>query len=280
MRASINYAANPEDLVPFVLDHDWSGIDREAAHVEITDARPLARQLSLDEHGFVIDRLQTPPIDYLDPAQVGRHWVPAVAQLVRRLTGAAQVLPWGVNVRFSNSSSQSERTKVAAPARHVHCDFTAGFDPTRQILFDAPTFVARGITGGRHPLIERKPRSWRCFNVWQQISPPPSDTPLALCDARSVDARDLVLGRARYDASPYNPAGSVDLSLFRRNPRHRWYYFSSMEPGEALVFSGLDPARGPTCRMVPHIAFDDPDCPPGSPPRNSIEVRVLVVLEA
>ncbi len=278
MRGTIHYVANSERLVPFTFDSDWSGIAREPTSVDVTDARPMAGQLSLDQQGFVRDRLPTPAIDYLDAQQVGRQWLPAVVDLVQRLTGAAAVLPWAVNVRFSNRSTQSRLTKVAAPARHVHTDFALDFDPAKQIVFDAPTFVARGIAHGE-PLIASKPRSWRCFNVWQQISPPPSDTPLALCDARSVEAQDLVVGRGYFAASPHSPTGSVDLSLFRRNPRHRWYYFSDLQPGETLVFSGLDPAGGPTGRMVPHIAFDDPTCLPDAPARNSIEVRVLAVFE-
>lgn len=280
MQALINYVANPELRVPFVFDTDWTGIAQLPVPVEITDARPLAGRLSLAAQGFVLDRLHTPPLDYLDAAQVGRHWIPAVRQLVQRLTGASQVLPWAVNVRFSNRSVLSHHSKVAAPARHVHTDFAPGFAPTRQAVFDAPTLAALGVTRGTPPLIASRPRSWRCFNVWQQITPPPQDTPLALCDASSVEAQDLVVGCGQFDAGPENRGASVDLSLFRRNPRHRWYYFSEMQPGETLVFSGFDPSRGPTYQMVPHIAFDHPHCPPDAPARNSIETRVLAVFDA
>ena len=279
MQALIYYVANPEPIVPFVFDADWSGIAREAVHVPISDARPIAGHLSLDEQGFVIDRLSTPPIDYLDAAQVGRQWLPAACALVQRLTKATAVLPWAVNVRFSDRSGLSRRTHVAAPARHVHTDFAPGFDPSGQPVFDAPTRAWLGITEGMPPLIQAAPRAWRCFNVWQQISPPPQDTPLALCDARTVAPDDMVIGRGRLNPRFDELSSSVDLSLFRRNPRHRWFYFSDMQPGETLVFCGLDPSAAPTYRMVPHIAFDDPQCPPDAPVRNSIEARVLAVFE-
>lgn len=29
--------------------------------------------------------------------------------------------------------------------------------------------------------------------------------------------------------------------------------------------------------LVPHCAFENPECPPGEPPRESIELRALVV---
>jgi len=281
MKGLINYVANSEPLVPFVFDSNWTGIGQQPVEVEITDARPLAAQLSLAAQGFVLSRLRTPAFDPLDAVQVGRHWIPAVRELVRTLTGAAEVRPWAVNVRFSNRSAQSRLTKVAAPARHVHTDFAPGFDPTRQPVFDAPTLAALGVGAANPPpLVASRPRSWRCFNVWQQITPPPQDTPLALCDARSVEPQDLVVGRGSFDAGTGPSAGSVDLSLFRRNPRHRWYYFSDMQPGETLLFSGLDPEAGPTCHMVPHIAFDNRHCPPEAPARHSIEARVLAVFSA
>jgi hypothetical protein len=45
-----------------------------------------------------------------------------------------------------------------------------------------------------------------------------------------------------------------------------------MKANEALVFktNDSDPARA---HCVPHVAFDDPDCPDDALPRASIEMR-------
>jgi hypothetical protein len=72
---------------------------------------------------------------------------------------------------------------------------------------------------------------------------------------------------------------SIELSLFRSNPRHRWFYYSGLEPGDALVFTGVDMTAGPTRRAVAHTAFDDPSCPPNVQPRNSIEVRTMAIFD-
>lgn len=67
-------------------------------------------------------------------------------------------------------------------------------------------------------------------DVWRSIAGPVLDTPLALCDARSVQAAELVAGEVRYARR----AGEIDY--LGHSPRHRWSYFAAMERDEALVF--------------------------------------------
>ena len=109
--------------------------------------------------------------------------------------------------------------------------------------------------------------------VWRALSPPPQDVPLTICDARGVELADFMEADAVFDV-----AGSQEWSfegwVVRYNPAHRWSYFSGMNREEALVFKTNDSDPGkPHC--VPHCAFDDPSCPPGVPPRASIEMRAI-----
>jgi hypothetical protein len=97
------------------------------------------------------------------------------------------------------------------------------------------------------------------------------DTPLALCDGRSVAAQDLVTAELRY------PSRKGELSLVRESPRHRWVYFSQMDNGEALIFKQYDSQVNSVARFIPHSAFDLPDIPSDAPLRESIEVRCLVI---
>lgn len=70
-----------------------------------------------------------------------------------------------------------------------------------------------------------------------------------------------------------------DISFFRPSPGQQWGYFSDMLPGEAVIFSAFD-LRGDARRArVPHAAFDIPDAPAHAVPRNSIEIRALVVFD-
>jgi hypothetical protein len=64
--------------------------------------------------------------------------------------------------------------------------------------------------------------------------------------------------------------------VVHHNARHRWLYYRDMQLDEVLVFRGYD--NYPTWRAgVPHSAFDDSTCPPGGPPRVSIEARVFAI---
>jgi hypothetical protein len=94
-----------------------------------------------------------------------------------------------------------------------------------------------------------------------------------VCDARTVDPADLMPADAIFDA-PGGPEWAFEGLVVHRNPRHRWVYFSAMTPDEVLVFKTND-SDPDEPHNVPHSAFDDPSCPPGVPPRASIEMRVI-----
>ena len=62
------------------------------------------------------------------------------------------------------------------------------------------------------------------------------------------------------------------------NPAHQFWYFPLMETSEVLVFKQLEsrPGRAAYC---PHTSFDVLEAAEDSPPRRSIETRVLAVFE-
>jgi hypothetical protein len=66
--------------------------------------------------------------------------------------------------------------------------------------------------------------------------------------------------------------------VYRANPAHRWCYFKDMTPDEVLVFKTADSDKS-RAHHVPHTAFSDPTCPAGTPPRGSLEARVLTVFK-
>jgi hypothetical protein len=112
-------------------------------------------------------------------------------------------------------------------------------------------------------------------NLWRPIRSPVLDSPLALCDARSVAPGDLVASdliyRDRRDET-YNVTYS---------PNHRWYYASEMLVDEALLIKCFDSRDdGQVARFSPHTAFVDSAVPPDAPPRESIELRTYVIFEA
>ena len=114
---------------------------------------------------------------------------------------------------------------------------------------------------------------------WRVVSQPPQDVPLAVVDARTVAREDLLPADGVYDQGD-DPSKWMELEAYvvHHNPAHRWIYYRDMRPDEVLIFRGYD--NGATWRAgVPHSAFDDPSCPPGAPPRVSIEARVYAIYD-
>ncbi len=101
------------------------------------------------------------------------------------------------------------------------------------------------------------------YNIWRVFSPPPQDMPLAVCDARSVSASDLIEADAMMDI-PGKPVSSYVGLVVGYSPDHRWSYFSQMNRDEVLVFKTHDSDAGQPSH-VPHAAFNDLTCPPGLP---------------
>ena len=60
------------------------------------------------------------------------------------------------------------------------------------------------------------------------------------------------------------------------DPAHRWFYVPDMQPDEALLLKCYDSKLDGRARFAPHSAFNNPDAPADTAPRESIELRTLV----
>jgi hypothetical protein len=104
------------------------------------------------------------------------------------------------------------------------------------------------------------------------------DTPLAVCDGRTVARADLVEADGVYDYGP-EPWTLSEAYIVRFNPRHRWLYWRDMAPDELMIFRAYN--WGPDFTPgLPHSAFHDPSVPEDAPPRISIEARAFAVFDA
>jgi len=110
--------------------------------------------------------------------------------------------------------------------------------------------------------------------VWRPLQRPVEQAPLAVCDAQSIAPEDLVATDLIYR----DRLGEVYSLTY--NPRHRWFYYSAMVPGEVLLIKTYDSLEDGRARFTAHTAFDDPNTPPDAAPRESIEVRALVFYPA
>jgi hypothetical protein len=184
-----------------------------------------------------------------------------IERLVSELSGADRVVVASPGVlRFGERSTDSGKLDNSLPARFVHVDVS---DAT------AAAFAESSRPGDARA---RPVRRFAHYNVWRVLTPPPQDVPLTVCDARTVAPEDLVPADAVFDQRDA-PEWSFEALVVRRNPAHRWLYFSNMTRDEAIVFKTHDSDRAEPSQ-VPHSAFDEP-CPAGVAPRASIEMRAI-----
>ncbi len=259
VEGSINYAA-PMRVRPrfYANDHSRDVLELEARTVQIEDARAGAQAPSLGCEGIALVRHRSAVGDFRNPIEVAALHPREIEQLVLGLSGADAAVVTGAGVlRFGERSPESGRLNNSRPARFIHVDCS---DAT------AAQFAERS-----RPKSERRVRRFAHYNVWRTFSPPPQDVPLAVCDARTLEAGDRVPADAVFDVAG-QPEWSFEGLVIRFNPGHRWLYFSNMTRDEALVFKTHDSSPDAPSQ-VPHSAFDDPSCPPNVPPRASIEMR-------
>jgi hypothetical protein len=259
MQATINYVARGQGRMRYFANdssRDTVVIAPEA--MAISEARVL--ETSLDREGFALVSHRSAVSDFTDADDVARRHPDEIAMLVRDITGADAVVVTGTGVlRFAERSSQSGALDNSRPARFAHVDVS---DAT------ATSFSARSRPEG-----QPAPRRTAHYNVWRALSAAPQDVPLALCDARSVAEGDLLPADAIFDRDGVD-VWSFEGLVVAHSPSHRWHWFRDLGRDEVIVFKTND--SDPTCaHAVPHVAFDDPDCPADAPPRASIEMRTI-----
>ena len=260
VKGVVNYTGVMHERARFhAVDHSRDNLRLDPHRVTIEDARASADPPRLNREGFVLVPHKTAVTNFRDPDEVRRVNGPEVERLVAELTGAdAGVCNSPGVLRFGERSPDAGKFVNSYPARFIHIDVS---DATGAM------FAERAKPDGA------RVRRWAQFNIWRVLSPPPQDVPLAVCDARTVAPADLLPADAIFDA-PGATEWSFEGLVVHHNPRHRWIYYSNMTPDEVLVFTTKD--SDPTKpHHVPHSAFDDPSCPPGVPPRASIEMRAI-----
>jgi hypothetical protein len=226
--------------------------------MRIRNAREIAGDLSLDGQGFVLIHHETSVKDFYDQEKLERIYYREVEQLLKEATGAAKVLVFDHRVRNLTLAQRGEKN-VQGYGKVVHNDYSAKSGP-RRVRDHLPAEEAE----------QRLRRRFAEINVWRPIRGPVESTPLALCDARSIDAQDFVPVDMIY------PDKVGETYGFTYNPNHRWFYFPRLEGNEVILLKCYDSKEDGRARFTPHSAFDDPTSPPHAATRESIEVRALV----
>ena len=230
---------------------------RETHRVPIRDARPMIDQLSLDREGFVLLHKQTAVTDFYNEEQIKALYYPECERVMREATGAARVVAFDHIVRNATMAA-IKGSGIKMPAKGVHNDYTAWSSPKR--VRDLMGDEAEALLQNRFAII----------NLWRPIRGPLVESPLALCDAQSLEDENLIASDLKY------PDRTGETYSITYNPNQRYYYFPRMQADEAVLIRCFDSALDGPRRFSAHTGFDDPETPADAPPRESIEVRTLV----
>ncbi|HYZ26996.1 MAG TPA: CmcJ/NvfI family oxidoreductase [Geminicoccaceae bacterium] len=260
----------PSDTKPAFHSAAYTGgepkvfFDVEQHTVAIHDLRPFAGALSLDREGFELLRHETAVPDLYDDDQVETVYYREIEDLLRAVTGASRVVVFDATRRSDAGAGARNRDGLRGPASRVHVDYTKKSGPQRvKDLLGEDGAERLAKTGAR--IIQ--------INVWRPIRGPVERSPLALADASSIRPEDLIATDQVF------PDRIGEIYLLAHDPAQRWYWAPHMTPDEVLLIKGYDSLTDGRARFTPHGAFELPGTPAAAPPRESIEVRTLVVIE-
>jgi hypothetical protein len=226
--------------------------------VEIQDVRRLSRPRRLEVEGASLLHHRSDVRRFYDAEELRRVGYPEAAALVRRATGASDAVVFDHNIRGRVGGAKTPiADAVRPPVFHIHTDFTEKSAKARlaALLGAAP---ARRIAA---------------VNIWRPIAEPLRDCPLAICDASSLDPKDLLATDLLYP----DRTGQIYYAAF--NPAHRWYYAQDMRTDEAWIFKNYDCATDGRARFTPHTAFADPTPHAMVAPRESVEFRAFAFFD-
>jgi hypothetical protein len=262
IRAEMNYIVDTG--VPPVRYIDWPEMEHKEIppqykqhEVGIRNGRPLRDSFRLDTHGFVFADHPTAMHDFTDEAERKRVYDREVAELIKKHSGASDVLVFDHTIRIGDEQAM-KAINARPPVKGVHNDYTEASAPRR----------LREIVGDTEAERRFKKR-WAIIQVWRPIRGAVLIDPLGMCDGRTIPEKGFILVQRRYK----DRTGEVYHIAY--NPEHVWYYFPRMERNEALVFKVFDTDPNVATRFTAHSAFDDPNTPADAPPRESIETRTF-----
>ena len=250
----------------------------EAVECLVRDARSDAAGFTLDTGGFTLERRRSAVRDWFDADEVMRVYYEECRRLARELTGASHAFTFDHLIREPGRQTsgggllkQSEVTTAERGGGYVasvHMDYTDS-STWREYLalhgLSEPEGASRVIV----------------LNFWRPLFDTPERDPLALCDARTVEADDLLeLMIYGYGHRGYS-WHDIGISIYQvaHSPRQQWYYYSDMTPDEVLLIKTYD-SRGVVGRGCPHCSFANLSAPATAPPRRSVELRVLCYVGA
>jgi hypothetical protein len=258
IEATVNYLAPMQERAFYYLHgapegQPWRNTRGDRQSVDVVDGRSLNPSPSVEREGVELVAWSGAPDDPMNTSAVEAEFYPQVEAMVAHQLGAARVLAFDHNVRSGDAAREEG---VQAPVNLVHNDYTEESGPQR---------VRDFLPDEADALLTRR---FSVINVWKPIVCPAFDSPLAVCDARTLEPDQMIETELRY------PDRVGEIYSFAYSPEHRWLYFPDMTPDETLLLKCYD-SEHDRARFTAHTAIADPNTPADAPPRQSIEVRTL-----
>ncbi|KAL9084062.1 MAG: hypothetical protein Q9165_008263 [Trypethelium subeluteriae] len=240
--------------------------------VTVTDARPHKDEFSLDKNGFqyinddegLSDELLT-ALRSGNKNLITEKYYPKVEAIVKTVTKASRVIIFDHTLRKRRPELQSGENPDGKeqPATVVHCDQgpRGAVRRLRQIIDDEEE--AERILQSRV----------RIVNAWQPLNGPVVDWPLAQMDFKSLSSASshpCNLWRHQYEDRGQTMTFTYDDS-------QRWFYLDQHRTDEITLIKIWDSATNGVAHVCPHTAFKHPLTSPDAEPRESIEVRCLIL---
>ena len=259
----------PQEEKPQFLSSAMTGSDPKVMFetvelpVRIANLRLRTEAADIDREGFELMTVKTSVEDLHDDAAIKGDYYPEIVELLKNRFGASRVEIFDATRRSDSSQGAANPDGLRGPARRVHVDYTETSGPQRlrDVVGDAE---AERLLNSDARVIQ--------VNVWRPIKGPVHRAPLALADASSVPATDLIATDQVF------PDRIGEIYHLAHSQDHKWYFAPEMTKDEIFLIKGWDTDNRQS-KYTPHGAFDDPNTKPDAPPRESIEIRTLVIVE-
>lgn len=269
LRASLNFI-RPQSAKPVYYSAASTGgeprhfYEFEAHDVIVKDMRVAGRAFSIDREGFELMRHETSVTDLYDDDAITQSYIPEAEALLADRFGATKVVIFDMTRRSDANQGTQNPDAHRGPASRVHVDYTAKSGPQRVKDFLGSDEAAR-LASSDARIVQ--------INLWRPIRGPVQSSPLALADAASIKPDELI---ATDQVFPDRVGEIYNLAY---SSAQRWYYAPLMMPHEILLIKGWDSRDDGRARFTPHGAFQLPQPTESVPPRESIEIRTLVISE-
>ncbi|KAI4218170.1 MAG: hypothetical protein LQ349_008829, partial [Xanthoria aureola] len=183
--------------------------------------------------------------DFSDPERVNAIYLHGVATHLKEMLGARHVQIYEHMIRKRHPDfpiSTGKEYQYDQPTSQAHIDITPSSIEAlvaRQNGDQAEGMQKHHLQCIKYVLIPRSspPQTFIVCSVWKPLRGPLQDWPLAVCDAASVDADNLVVSD-----KVYSNFATENIQV-HRDARQRWYYLSGQQPDELLVFRQTDSKR-------------------------------------